>query len=218
MQDIDALLNGLKTYPENLQEMVQNQLIDRNISSKAVIDAFLSVDRKLFLHPKQATIAYADQPVSIGFSQTISQPYVVAFMTEKLNLTKESKVLEIGTGCGYQTAILAKLAKFVYSIEIIQELINFAKNNLQKADIKNVQIFHANGRQGLEEYAKFTHIIVTAGSQNIPLKLIDQLEENGKMIIPVGKTENSQELLLITKQDTTITKEKLLPVRFVPLV
>lgn len=218
MQDIEKLLADLKPYPLTLEDMVQQQIIDRGISDKKVINAFLSVDRKIFLPAKKSSLAYADQPVAIGHNQTISQPYVVAFMTEKLGLDQNAKVLEVGTGCGYQTAILASITKMVYSIEVIEELIPLAKHNLRKADIKNVEIFHANGRQGLEEYAMFSHIIVTAGSMDIPPKLVAQLEEGGKMIIPVGQNENQQELLLITKKDGIITQEELLPVRFVPLV
>ncbi len=218
MTDIDKLLADLKSHPDCLQDMVQEQIIERDITNQKVVDAFLKVDRKMFIHQKRQSLAYADQPVPIGYSQTISQPYVVAFMTEKLELTKESKVLEIGTGCGYQTAILSQLANYIYSVEVIPELIEIAKVNLEKADIKNVQIYNGNGRDGLEEHAKYSHIIVTAGSKNIPKSLIEQLDDNGKMIIPIGEAENRQKLFLITKNGINIYKRPLLPVRFVPLV
>ena len=218
MKDIEKLLSGLKAHPESLLEMVQEQIIGREIGNQNIVDAFLRVDRKNFIHSKRQSRAYADQPVDIGYSQTISQPYVVAFMTEKLKLTQESKVLEIGTGCGYQTAILANIAKMVYSIEVIPELIEFARANLRRAKIENFKIYNKNGREGLEEQAPFDRIIVTAGSKDIPKKLIEQLANNGKMIIPVGKQFDHQELLLITKEDNKIKKKSILPVRFVPLV
>lgn len=218
MQDIDKLLKGLRHYPDNLQTMVEEQLISRGIHNQNVLDAFLTVDRKLFLPPDKSWLAYADQPVSIGYSQTISQPYVVAYMTEKMELTKESKVLEIGTGCGYQTALLAELSDSVYSVEVIPELISLAKQNLSKVNIQNIQIFQGNGREGLAQHAPFSHIIVTAGSQDIPQKLVNQLSHDGKMIIPIGKNLHSQELILITKKKDTISQKTLLPVRFVPLV
>ena len=218
MNKIDELLTSLKGHPNNQEGMIQQQLIANGINDKNVIEAFRNIDRKIFVPNKMQILAYADQPVPIGFSQTISQPYMVAYMTQKLNLKPISNVLEIGTGCGYHSAILAKLSKQIFSIEVIPELIEIAKQNLKKADIHNVQIFNANGRDGLEEYADFTHIIVTAASKDIPNKLIQQLADNGKLLIPVGKNENRQELLLITKKGNKISKQSLLPVRFVPLV
>ena len=173
---------------------------------------------RLFVPRKSHTIAYADQPVPIGYSQTISQPYVVAFMTEKLQVDTNSKVLEIGSGCGYQTAILAAMTKMVYTIEVISELIDIARDNLRKAKITNYEIHNKNGREGLQGFAPYDRIIVTAGSTDIPEILIKQLADKGKMIIPIGKEFDHQELLLITKKDNKIKKESILPVRFVPLV
>jgi len=216
--DIEKLLANLHQQPGDIREMVEKQIIARGIKDQNVIKAFQNVDRKLFVPKKSHAIAYADQPVPIGHSQTISQPYVVAFMTEYLDVNKDSKVLEIGSGCGYQTAILSEIAKEVYTIEVISELVELAKMNLRNAKTNNFQIFNKNGRDGLEEHAPFDRIIVTAGGTDIPEKLIEQLSDNGKMIIPVGKQFDHQELLLITKEDNKIRKESILPVRFVPLV
>ncbi|MBN2280967.1 MAG: protein-L-isoaspartate(D-aspartate) O-methyltransferase [Candidatus Marinimicrobia bacterium] len=216
--DIDQLLSNLHRYPESVQEMVEKQIISRGVQSESVIQAFLEVDRKIFVPAKAHAVAYADQPVPIGFSQTISQPYIVAFMTEKLEVSQDSKVLEIGSGCGYQTAILAKLACKVFSIEVIPELVALAQKNLQQAHIENFEIFNQNGRSGLKEQAPFDRILVTAGSRDIPKKLINQLADRGKMIIPVGKYFDHQELLLITKENNKVRTKPILPVRFVPLV
>jgi len=218
MKDIEKLLSSIRSHPESNQEMIEKQLEARDITSQKVINAFREIDRKFFVPEKHQHMAYADQPVTIGHAQTISQPYIVAYMTEKLDITKESKVLEIGTGCGYQTAILAKLASFVYTIEVIPELIQKAEKNLEKVNIHNVKIYNRNGREGLPEHAKFDKIMVAAGSRDLPPQLIDQLADDGKMIIPVGNDHNSQDLLLITKQGGKIIKEAILPVRFVPLV
>ncbi|MFP4548544.1 MAG: protein-L-isoaspartate(D-aspartate) O-methyltransferase [Fidelibacterota bacterium] len=218
MQDINKLLSSIHHHPETNQEMIEKQLKARDITSQKVLEAFQNTDRKLFVPEKYQHMAYADMPVTIGHGQTISQPYIVAFMTQWLDIKKDSKVLEIGAGCGYQTAILARLADYVYSIEVIPELIKTAKKNLKKADITNVEIFNRNGREGLPEHAKFDRIIVAAGSKDLPSQLVIQLAEKGKMIIPVGKSHSSQDLLLITKQNGKINKQSILPVRFVPLI
>ncbi len=218
MSDLEKLLSNLRSHPTSLKEMVKTQLLNRDITDDKVLDAFLTVDRKHFLPGKYKKLAYADQPVDIGHQQTISQPYVVAFMTEKLQVTQESTVLEVGTGCGYQTALLAQLAKHVFSIEYIEDLIPKAQQNLKKIGVNNVTIYNKNGREGLPEQAQFDRIIVTAGSRDFPKALLDQLADQGRMIIPVGKTGVSQELYLVQKKNCEIIKKAILPVRFVPLV
>lgn len=216
--DLDKLLQNLHHHPTTNKEMIEKQIRARGINETRLLQAFQAVDRKIFVPKKYHSLAYADQPVSIGNSQTISQPYIVAFMTEYLDLKESSKVLEIGTGCGYQTAILAQLAKDIFTIEVIPELAELAKSNLRKCNINNYTIFNQNGRKGLPDYAPFDRIIVTAGGNEIPTKLIDQLADNGKMIIPIGAKFDHQELILITKEKNKIKKESILPVRFVPLV
>ncbi len=218
MTNIEELLNHYSPIPSDLITMVNKQIVNRGIIDSNVISAFKSIDRKKFVGKRFKDIAYADRPLPIGYKQTISQPYVVAFMTEKLGLTKESRVLEIGTGCGYQTAILGKLVKVVYSIEVIPTLAKIAKENLKQFKLDNITIYNKNGREGLREKAPFSHIIVTAGSKDIPKALLEQLEINGKMIIPVGENELNQDIQLITKKKKDIEIEKILPVRFVPLV
>ena len=212
MSDLSRLLKNLRSYPDTIQGMVEKQLKNRGISDQKILETFGKVDRKFFIPPKYHSLAYADQPVTIGHGQTISQPYVVAFMTEVLDIKENMKVLEIGTGCGYQTAILAELAQQVFSIEVIPELIEQARRNLQNAHIENAEIFHKNGREGLPEHAPFDRIIVTAGSEDIPPKLLEQLSENSKMIIPVGPHHDAQDLILITKKNHKIKQQSVLPV------
>jgi protein-L-isoaspartate(D-aspartate) O-methyltransferase len=198
--------------------MVEEQIVSRGISSKKVTDAMKRVPRHLFVNEKYQGLAYSDQPLPIGHGQTISQPYVVAFMTEALDLDENSRVLEVGTGCGYQTAIIAEIAKEVYTVEIIKDLLEVARRNLKKLGYSNIKFKLGNGREGWQEYALYSHIIVTAASDDIPEHLIKQLEIKGKIIIPVGPRYWTQNLVLVTKYKSGIKKKKLLPVNFVPLV
>jgi protein-L-isoaspartate(D-aspartate) O-methyltransferase len=159
--------------------------------------------------------AYEDSPLPIGENQTISQPYIVALMTELLGLKGGEKVLEIGTGSGYQAAVLAEIAKEVYTIEIIKYLADSADERLHRLGYKNVTVKYGDGYQGWEEHAPFDGIIVTAAPDHIPQPLVDQLKIGGRMVIPVGDT--FQELKLIVKKDKNITEKNIVPVRFVPM-
>ena len=199
-------------------EMVEEQLKKRKIQSEAVLEAMRTVPRHLFVPKNMQSYAYNDSPLPIGFEQTISQPYIVAYMTEQLELKAGMKVLEIGTGSGYQAAILAYLGCEVYTIELLEELTTRAEKTLKDLKFKNVKVKCGNGYLGWEEEAPFDAIIVTAAPDKIPEKLIEQLKEGGKMIVPVGPVQSVQSLKLITKKDNKITEKDLLPVLFVPMV
>ena len=197
--------------------MVEEQLKSRNIRSQAVLDAMRNVPRHLFVPPNIQSRAYDDCPLPIGFGQTISQPYIVAFMTEQLEPVAAGKILEIGAGSGYQAAILAQLGCEVYTIELREELAAGAAKIMAELNYGNVKVNHGNGYLGLPEQAPFDAIIVTAAPPQIPEKLIDQLKDGGRMIIPVGETHAVQLLKLIIKKDKKIIERDLLPVRFVPM-
>ncbi|RMD59913.1 MAG: protein-L-isoaspartate(D-aspartate) O-methyltransferase [Nitrospirae bacterium] len=196
--------------------MVEEQIISRGIKDERVIKAMEETPRHLFVSPDLADRAYEDYPLPIGHGQTISQPYIVAIMTELLRLKGDEKVLEIGTGSGYQAAILSKLAKEVYTIEIIKDLAESAKERLRLLGYKNVHVIWGDGYKGLIEYAPFDCIIVTAAPPKIPEALIKQLKVGGRMVIPVGTFY--QELVLIEKDEKGIKKKSIIPVRFVPMV
>ena len=199
--------------------MLEDQIIDRGIKDQAIIDAMLEVDRHMFVPDHQKKNAYSDRPLPIGYNQTISQPYIVAYMTEKLKVERNHKVLEIGTGSGYQAAILSKLCKDVYTIEIIPELAQIASKALTGQDFNNIFFKTGDGYNGWVEEAPFDRIIVTAAPDKIPEKLIDQLKPDGRMIIPVGDPLSMQYLWVVTKQEgARYKKQKILPVRFVPMV
>ncbi|MDD5291590.1 MAG: protein-L-isoaspartate(D-aspartate) O-methyltransferase [Candidatus Omnitrophica bacterium] len=203
-------------YSEKMEEMINEQIMARGVKDPEVIRAMRKVERHLFVPEKVRSQSYDDGPLPIGHSQTISQPYIVAFMTEALDLQPEDKVLEIGTGSGYQAAVLAEIAKEVYTIEIIEPLAQEAKNRLESLGYKNIQVKCADGYKGWPENAPFDKIIVTAAPDEIPAELIKQLKVNGKMVIPVGSF--SQELYLVTKTEKGFIRKSLLPVRFVPMV
>tara|TARA_B100000700_G_C15046986_1_gene858413 strand:- start:1319 stop:1924 length:606 start_codon:yes stop_codon:yes gene_type:complete len=199
--------------------MLEDQIIARGIKSQAIIDAMLEIDRHMFVPDHQKKNAYSDRPLPIGYNQTISQPYIVAYMTEKLKVERNHKVLEIGTGSGYQAAILSKLCKDVYTIEIIPELAQIASKALIAQDFNNIFFKTGDGYNGWVEEAPFDRIIVTAAPDKIPEKLIDQLKPDGRMIIPVGDPLSMQYLWVVTKQEgARYKKQKILPVRFVPMV
>ncbi len=197
--------------------MVDEQIIKRGIKDKNVIEAMKNIPRDLFVLDKEKDLSYEDYPLPIGYGQTISQPYIVALMTEALELTPHDKVLEIGTGSGYQTAILASIAKEVYTIERINELLEASKKVLEELKFKNINFFNKNGWFGLEEFAPYDKIIVTAAPLEIPNSLIEQLKIDGIMVIPVGDYV-SQFLYKIKKNKKGIEKEILEAVRFVPLL
>ena len=199
--------------------MIETQIKKRGITDQTILDAMKKVNRHEYVQENFERLAYSDRPVPIGFGQTISQPYIVAFMSYKLNVASHHKVLEIGTGSGYQAAVLAELSDYVYTIEIIPELAKRAEKVLKKNDYDNITIRIGDGYKGWPEHAPFDRIMVTAAPKEIPEKLVEQLAPGGIMVLPVGETVMMQYLWLITKDnDGQIEKEKILPVRFVPMV
>lgn len=198
--------------------MVEQQLMPRNISSEAVLDAMRQVPRHLFVPEHLREYAYNDSPLPISSGQTISQPYIVAYMTEQLGVTPGMKVLEVGTGSGYQTAVLAHLECKVYSIEVHKELADKASEILASLGYKDVSVKLGNGYSGWQEAAPFDAIIVTAAPSHVPTALLDQLCDGGRMVVPVGAEHSVQFLKLITKKDGQVFEDTLLPVRFVPMV
>ncbi|NJL45924.1 MAG: protein-L-isoaspartate(D-aspartate) O-methyltransferase [Leptolyngbyaceae cyanobacterium SM2_3_12] len=211
-QDSDQL--GL-FYGEQRQQMVHQQIISRGVTDSRVINAMLTVPRHQFLPPSERHLAYQDAPLPIGHSQTISQPYIVAFMTDAAAIPAHGKVLEIGTGSGYQTAVLSELATTVYSVEIVAPLANQAKATLAQLGYRNIQLKQGNGYQGWAEHAPYDAILVTAAPTRVPKALIDQLAMGGKLVVPVG--HSSQTVLVITRHITGLSTEYTLPVRFVPM-
>ncbi|MEW5768580.1 MAG: protein-L-isoaspartate(D-aspartate) O-methyltransferase [bacterium] len=204
-----------ETYTNLREDMVRDQIEARGVSDPAVLAAMRKVPRHEFVPEYLRRLAYQDSPLPIGEGQTISQPYIVALMTALLNLKKGEKVLEIGTGSGYQAAILAEISDQVYTIEILEPLAASAKERLGKLGYKNIAVRCGDGYQGWSEVAPFEAIIVTAAPDHIPQPLIDQLKIGGRMVIPVG--EVFQELLLIRKTEAGITQKSVIPVRFVPM-
>ena len=197
-------------------EMLERQLKGRGITDPQVLQAMEKTDRTLFIPPDKIDEAYKDGPLSIGEGQTISQPYIVAYMAQVLDLNEEDKVLEVGAGCGYNAAVLSQIASSIYSVEIVEWLANFAKSNLLKADIRNVSVKHGDGYQGWQEHAPFDAIVLTAAPKEIPSPLKQQLTIGGKLLAPVGTT--IQKLLLIKREsETEFSEEELLPVKFVPM-
>jgi protein-L-isoaspartate(D-aspartate) O-methyltransferase len=204
------------SYLDAREKMVKEQIIARGITNPSIIEAFEKVPRHLFVPGDLEKFAYDDRPLSIGFGQTISQPYVVAFMTNILVLKPSEKVLEIGTGSGYQAAILAQLVKQVFTVEIVEPLGTDAQIRLQHLGYKNIEVKIGDGYNGWPDHAPFDAIIVTAAAETIPPPLINQLAEGGRMIIPVGSQHASQELVMVEKKEGKIKKRDVLPVRFVP--
>ena len=198
-------------------QMVNQQIASRGITDRQVLQAMRKVERHLFVPAELAGFAYEDHPLSIGYGQTISQPYIVAFMTEVLNLEKTSKVLEIGTGSGYQAAILGEICDSVFSVEIVPQLSERAGNLLKVLGYSNIMVKTGDGYPGWEEHSPYDAIIVTCAPTHVPEPLVKQLAEGGRMIIPVGQ-RGVQELVLLTKQKGKLVKHSVLPVRFVPMV
>uniref|UniRef100_A0A7C3J5F5 Protein-L-isoaspartate O-methyltransferase n=1 Tax=candidate division WOR-3 bacterium TaxID=2052148 RepID=A0A7C3J5F5_UNCW3 len=205
------------SFEDLRKKMVENQLKKRGIKDEELLKVMEEIPRELFLPKELTNLAYDDSPVPIGYGQTISQPYIVAKMTELLNVKKSDKILEIGTGSGYQTAILSKLGKVVFSIERINELRKFAELNLKKLEINNVFLITGDGTIGLSNYAPFDKIMVTAASPQIPKNFIDQLADKGIMILPLGDI-SLQVLTKVTKIGDQIKIEKYDYCRFVPLL
>lgn len=199
------------------KRMVEEQLIPRGIKNPDVLKAFYKIERHRFIPENLSNSAYADFPLPIGEDQTISQPYIVALMTECLDLGREEKILEIGTGSGYQTAILAELAREIYSVERFETLAKRAQDILSKLEYKNIKIKVGDGSLGWEEAAPFDRIIITAASPKIPIPLIDQLSDNGKLILPLGESF-SQVLTLVEKKEGKLKAIDICGCVFVPLI
>lgn len=201
------------------ERMVKVDMEERGISDQKVLAAFLKVPREFFVLSSWTKQAYQDSPLPIGEGQTISQPYVVALMTEALKLKEGEKVLEIGTGSGYQAAILAELKTKVYSIEIRGKLTEFARGNVRRAGYKEVQLKTADGYEGWKEHAPFDAILITCAVNHVPPPLKEQLKMGGRLILPLGSTLYFQSLILITRKDkTTFSSQTLADVSFVPMI
>jgi protein-L-isoaspartate(D-aspartate) O-methyltransferase len=196
--------------------MVDTQLRARDIVDPRVLAAMNRVPRHLFVAPRERDVAYGDHPVDIGFGQTISQPYIVAFMTEALAIGPESRVLEIGTGSGYQTAVLAEIAHQVYSIEVVLEHATAAERLLRELGYANVEVRVGDGYGGWPEAAPFDGILVAAAVDHIPPPLIDQLKIGARIAVPVGRGD--QDLLVLTRTADGLREEQRMAVRFVPFV
>ncbi|MEI7805557.1 MAG: protein-L-isoaspartate(D-aspartate) O-methyltransferase [Hyphomicrobiales bacterium] len=190
----------------------------RGIGDKAVLRAFAEIPREQFVEDEFTGTAYADQALPISCGQTISQPYVVAFMTERLELSPHHRVLEVGTGSGYQAAILSRLAREVVSIERYRTLADVARERLRKLGIENVEVIAGDGFEGVPEHAPFDRIIVTAAAEEVPEALIAQLAVGGILLLPLGPHDGPQHIVKVTKMETGVTRENLLAVRFVPLL
>ena len=195
--------------------MVDDQLLTRDITEPRVISAMRRVPRDRFVPPDQSARAYEDRPLPIGYRQTISQPYIVAYMTQALRLTPDAKVLEVGTGSGYQAAVLAELAATVHTIEIVPELANRARDTLTELGYTNVQVRQGDGYAGWPEEAPFDAIMVTAAPDHVPQPLVDQLALGGRLIIPIG--QDRQTLTILTRAENGVGRETTLPVLFVPM-
>ena len=208
----------MNKFDQRRLQMVEDQILRRRISDKRVLKAMETVPRHLFVEKHQQQLAYFDGPLPIGHKQTISQPYIVAFMTEELRIQAHHTVLEIGTGCGYQSAILSMLAKIVVSLEYVAKLAETASNRLTKLNYSNIKVYNVNGFDGWKENAPYDRIIGTAAPTSMPDKLIEQLSPQGRMIIPIGSMFD-QSLFIITKNKKGIVKiKRSLSVRFVPMV
>ena len=196
--------------------MVKEQIETRGIKNQPTLDAIKKVPRHKFVSPNLVDRAYDDGPLPIGYGQTISQPYIVAYMTEAIDPQPGQKILEIGTGSGYQAAVLAEIIDSVFTIEIVAELYKSSEKRLKELGYKNVFCKNADGYYGWGKYALFDAIVVTAAAEYIPPPLIEQLKDGGKMIIPVGSPFLNQTLILVEKNGKEIITTSLLPVRFVP--
>lgn len=205
-------------YKHERREMVEEQIVARGITNNAVIAAMGEVPRHMLIPEKHRRDPYGDHPVPIGYGQTISQPYIVAYMSQTLDVKPGDKVLEIGTGSGYQAAVLAEITTNVYSIEIIPQLAEHAKQALPEAGYEAVTIRQGDGYYGWKERAPWDAIVVTAAAEHVPPPLVQQLKKGGRMVIPVGSRFGTQYLLLVEKNDEGyVSTSNLMPVRFVPL-
>jgi len=199
------------------EKMVKNQIISRGITDPGVLEAMGKIQRHLFVEEALIGEAYNDHPLPVGYKQTISQPYIVALMTEALEMTGKEKTLEIGTGSGYQTAILAELSKTVYTIERIERLLEKSKMLLESLGYTNIFFKAFDGTLGWDEFAPYDAIIVTAGAPKIPQPLLDQLAEGGKLVIPIGN-RYGQDLIKVTRTKNAFKEKNLGGCRFVDLI
>ena len=200
---------------EKRAAMVMTQIISRGVRDERVLDAMRKVPRERFVREKDLDLSFYDGPLSIGCGQTISQPYIVAYMTEMLSISESDRVLEIGTGSGYQTAVLAEVASEVYSVEIVEELSGRAKGILEELGYGNIHLRTGDGSEGWPEEAPFDAIMVTAAPTRVPKRLVEQLADGGRMIVPVGVYE--QYLRLVAKRGDEVEERDLIGVRFVPM-
>lgn len=203
-------------YSAARTRMVETQIASRGVRDERVLAAMRAVPRHRFVDPSLAAEAYNDHPLPIGHGQTISQPYIVAYMVEQLRVAPGDRVLEVGTGCGYQAAVLGELAREVYTIEIVEPLARCAEKTLAELGYDNVHVRHGDGYHGWPEHAPFDGIVVAAAPEQVPPALVEQLAPGGRLVIPVGRLD--QEIRVITRSADGILQERLIPVRFVPLV
>jgi protein-L-isoaspartate(D-aspartate) O-methyltransferase len=207
---------GSDAYRARRLQMVEEQIRRRDVVDPRVLDAMRTVPRERFVPDAQASRAYEDSPLPIGFGQTISQPYIVAYMTEALDVRPEHRVLEIGTGSGYQAAVLSPLAREVFTIEIVPELAARAGDLLRELGYRNVQVRQGDGYAGWPEQAPFDRIMVTAAPDQIPQPLIDQLAPGGRLVIPVGPQGNTQWMTVVDRTPAGVVERRTIPVQFVP--
>ena len=205
-----------REFAAERERMVKEQVAMRGVTDERVLRAMRKVPREQFVPEQIRGQSYSDGPLPIGYDQTISQPFVVAFMTEKLGLRPTDRVLEIGTGSGYQAAILAELAAKVYTIEIVEPLGKRAEETLQRLGYKNVQVKIGDGYQGWSEHAPFDAVIVTCAPDHVPQPLVEQIKEGGRIVIPVGPA-GDQTLYLLEKKNGRLEQRNVLPVSFVPM-
>ncbi|WP_019499664.1 protein-L-isoaspartate(D-aspartate) O-methyltransferase [Pseudanabaena sp. PCC 6802] len=206
---------GIDEFHSQRLHMVDRQLRSRGIQNAAVLKAMSEVPRHYFVNPSETHLAYEDYPLEIGYAQTISQPYVVAYMTEAAEISPNDKVLEIGTGSGYQAAVLSRLAKEVYTVEIVPALAEHARQILERLGYQNVHVKMGNGYEGWPEYAPYDAIVATAAPDRVPPALVEQLAVDGKLVIPVGTWE--QDIVTIARTNNGLVEKRTIPVRFVPM-
>ena len=216
--NMSNMLYSQENYAAARQRMVQEQLANRDITHIATLAAMGKVPRHLFVPENVRKSAYRDNPLSIGFEQTISQPYMVAFMTQSIHPAKGMKVLEVGTGSGYQAAVLAEIVDSIYTIEIVEPLARRSKALLKELGYANVNVKTGDGFAGWPEHGPYDAIVVTAAAEEIPPPLIAQLKDGGVIVIPLGRPGGIQTLVHATRKGDQMIRENLMPVRFVPFV
>ena len=217
LRSISGGLSPLDAWERERRSMVEEQIVGRGVGDDRVVRAMLAVPRHEFVPPSLRDSAYSDGPLPVGFGQTISQPYIVAVMTELLGAGENSRVLEIGTGTGYQTAVLAEVCKEVFSVEIVPELAARAGETLKRLGYGNVMLKVGDGFEGWPEKAPFDGIILTAAPEEVPWNLVEQLRDGGRMVLPVGPLWK-QELVVVEREGDDVRKKTVFPVRFVPMV